>query len=127
MPAKKAVAKTAAAPAKKAVAATDTAPKAVKAEKRKGIKVGDPQELRPKDLPLVVEPESGKWENEAQEAFAKILNAYAYRNPAKWESKKETLLDQLEELATNPGKFGLFSGSAAGAANLNYKNHLIEK
>lgn len=52
-----------------------------------GIVVGDPQTLRPVDLPLVVTlPGSA---SKAQQAYAKILNAYAYKNPTKWADKKD--------------------------------------
>lgn len=104
------------------------------------IKVADPQVLRPVDLPLVVEPTSGKWENAAQEEFAAIVNAYAYKNPAKFAVKKNDttvqtangpkvipgLISQLRELATNPEKLALFKGLQDPANNkLSYTDKRI--
>lgn len=60
--------------------------------------VEDPELLRPKELPLVIKPTKGEWENEEQAEFAKVLNGYAYRNPVKWKKKKALLLAQLREL-----------------------------
>lgn len=68
----------------------------------KGITIKDPQVLRPKELPLVITPDNGKWENEAQAEFAANLNAYAYKNTVKWERKKAVLLSQLEEIGKDP-------------------------
>lgn len=84
-----------------------------------GIIVGDPQELRPVELPLVVKPESGSWENEAQEEYARTLNGYAYKNPAKWEQKKDTLIAQLAEIGKDPSKIVLYRGNDT---RLIYKN-----
>ncbi len=51
-----------------------------------GIEVGSPLDLRPTVLPLVVKlPEDA---SKAQIEYAKVLNAYAYQNPAKFEAKK---------------------------------------
>lgn len=72
----------------------DSADTAASAKKGKtetvgGVEIGDPQELRPVDLPLVVKPaKGGEWKNEAQARFAATLNAYAYKNPKKWAEKK---------------------------------------
>jgi hypothetical protein len=64
------------------------------------IVVNDPQILRPKVLPLVIElPASA---SVAQVEFAKILNAYAYKNPEKWAIKKEKLLAELKTLKNAP-------------------------
>lgn len=56
-------------------------------EKSDEIIVNDPQILRPKDLPLVVILPEGA--SKAQIEFAKVLNAYAYKNPEKWAIKKD--------------------------------------
>lgn len=90
------------------------------------IEVGDPQVLRPRELPLVVKPADGaEWQNDAQERFAGFLNAYAYKNPEKWEKKKEALVDQLKELGKNPGLLSVLTGGEE--QNLNYKNHITQK
>ena len=71
-----------------------------------GIEVDSPLDLRPTELPLVVKlPEDA---SKAQIAFAKVLNGYAYKNPAKFEAKKDDkivngvvvkgFLTQLKEL-----------------------------
>jgi hypothetical protein len=69
--------------------------KAVKAtvtDDSQGIEVGSPLDLRPTELPLVVKlPEDA---SEAQIAYAKTLNAYAYKNPAKFEEKKNDRIVQ---------------------------------
>lgn len=52
-----------------------------------GIVVKDPMDLRPKELPLVIELPAGA--SLAQQAFSKVLNAYAYKNPEKWAKKKD--------------------------------------
>lgn len=64
---------------------------------KSGIEVGDPMDLRPKKLPLVVKvPENA---SSAQKEYAKVLNAYAYTNPDKWAKKKAILVKRLEMLA----------------------------
>lgn len=48
--------------------------------------MGSPLDLRPTVLPLVVKlPEDA---SKAQIEYAKVLNAYAYQNPAKFEAKR---------------------------------------
>jgi len=89
-----------------------------------GIEVGDPQILRPKELPLVVTPTSGKWENDAQAEYAATLNAYAYKNPEKWAIKKDVLVAQLTEIGKNPKTIEKFRGIRG---NVSFKNQLIEK
>jgi hypothetical protein len=64
------------------------------------IVVGDPQLLRPSELPLVVKLPEGA--SEAQIEYAKKLNAYAYQNPKKWEQKKDALIEKLKSLKTAP-------------------------
>jgi hypothetical protein len=92
------------------------------------FEVADPQELRPKELPLVIKPVGGKWANDAQAEFAKVLNGYAYKNPEKWATKKVALLAQLKELETNPALLNILSGNFDGSmAKVGYKNKLIEE
>lgn len=70
---------------------------AAKAGPASDIEVGEPVDIRPKNLPLVIKlPASA---SSAQREFAKILNGYAYQNLEKWNAKKSTLLKQLECLA----------------------------
>jgi len=95
-----------------------------KTEKSDGIIVGDPQLLRPTELPLVVKPESGEWANEAQAELAKVINAYAYKDPVKFAVKKETLITQLKDLGKNPENIVKLRGNKS--ENLSYKNKLIE-
>ena len=75
------------------------------------IIVRDPLELRPVELPLVITLPEGA--SEAQVAFAKVLNAYAYKNPQKWATKKDDftntagqvvkgLISQLKDLKNAP-------------------------
>lgn len=77
----------------------------VPAEEQEGVEVGDPEELQPKTLPLVVTPkggakddECGGWNNASAFSFSKVINAYAYKNKKKWKKKKNTLIAQLVEL-----------------------------
>ena len=93
-----------------------------------GIVVGDPLLLRPVELPLVVKPadEEVGWANDAQAEYANILNAYAYKNPKKWEIKKDVLLKQLVGLAKDPSKLSVYTGIAADEGRLSYKNRVIE-
>lgn len=104
-----------------------------------GIEVGNPQLLRPVELPLVVKPEDGgEWKNEAQAEYAKIVNAYAYKNKRKWSenqrdskgkeipnsSKKVTLVARLIEIGENPAAIAKYRGHLG---NLSFKNKLIEQ
>ena len=65
-----------------------------------GIKVGDPNQFRPKILPLIVVLPEGA--SKAQIERAKVLNGYAYQFPDKWEIEKEKHLRDLEALADAP-------------------------
>ena len=88
------------------------------------IEVGDPQVLRPVDLPLVVKPaDGGEWENEAQAEFARVLNGYAYKNPAKWEAKKAVLVEQLKALGKNPSSIVTLRGNDS---RLKFKNKALQ-
>jgi len=94
------------------------------------IIVGDPEVLRPVELPLVVKPKDGTWKNEAQTRYAKYLNAYAYKNPKKWSKKKTVLIQRLKEIGENPESIFILEGGEfeqSSNGSLNYKNHLIEK
>jgi len=80
------------------------------ADDSQGIEVGSPMDLRPTELPLVVKLPADA--SEAQIAYAKTLNGYAYKNPAKFEAKKNDrivngvlvkgLITKLKELKDAP-------------------------
>lgn len=91
-----------------------------------GMIVGDPEALRPKELPLVIKPEGDAWANPAQEEFAKILNAYAYRNVEKWAGKKHALLTQLADLAEHPELLAKYMGTSSDAKKIKYKDQRIQ-
>tara|TARA_R110000868_G_scaffold387646_1_gene656283 strand:+ start:7027 stop:7383 length:357 start_codon:yes stop_codon:yes gene_type:complete len=87
--------------------------KAVKAtveDDSQGIEVGTPMDLRPTELPLVIKLPADA--SEAQIAYAKTLNGYAYKNPTKFEEKKNDrivngtlvkgLITKLKELKNAP-------------------------
>jgi len=88
--------------------------------------VSDPSIVRPKELPLIITPNSGKWANSAQAEFAQTLNGYAYKNPEKWELKKDALLKQLSELGKNPSALNVITGNGATSGKLKYGNQLIQ-
>ena len=92
-----------------------------------GIVVESPLELRPRDLPFIVKPKSGSWKNEAQAEYAGFLNGYAYKNPEKWEVKKEVLLKKLVKIGDNPKLVNLYKGAPEGgdAEKLTYTNNLL--
>lgn len=86
------------------------------------FEVKDPEILRPKDLPFVITPKSGGWNNPEQAKFAAVLNAYAYKNPGKWQEKKDMLLAQLTRIGENPSALGEISGRDT---RLEFKNQLV--
>jgi hypothetical protein len=89
--------------------------------------VAEPLIIKPQDLPLVVKPSAGKqWANEAQAEYAKTLNGYAYKNPAKWEAKKGKLLKNLTRLATEPSYINFLRGAEEANKSLTYGNKLME-
>lgn len=91
------------------------------------ITIDDPEILRPKELPFVVKPPKAGWANGAQAEYARVLNAYAYSNPAKFKAKKETLVKNLKALAENPGLLNVLIGDASGGtSNLSFKNHITQ-
>lgn len=75
-----------------------------------GIEINNPMDIRPTELPLVVKLPADA--SNAQIAFAKTLNGYAYKNPEKWNSKKDDkvvngvlvkgLVTRLKELKNAP-------------------------
>lgn len=72
----------------------------MKKEKVSEIKINDINDIRPIELPLVVElPEDA---SEAQVEFAKTINAYAYQNRHKWDTKKDALIKKLVSLKDAP-------------------------
>lgn len=77
------------------------------------IEVGEPLDLRPKNLPLVIKLPKGA--SEAQIAYAEVLNSYAYVNPTKWKAKKDSLIKRLELLAETEILAGNSSLSIAGS------------
>jgi hypothetical protein len=88
--------------------------------------VAEPQIVKPQDLPLVVTPPKEGWANDAQAEFARTVNAYAYKNPKKWDKKKDELLGQLEALATDPGLINAIRGAEDENTRLTYSNKLME-
>lgn len=85
--------------------------------------VKDPQVLRPQELPLVIEPNDGKWKNKEQAEFATVLNAYAYKNSEKWKKKREVLLKRLAEIGKNPDAIIKYRGNRD---KVSFKNKLFE-
>lgn len=75
--------------------------KEIEAEtENQGIEIGSPLDIRPKSLPLVIKLPEGA--SLAQIEYAKTLNGYAYKNPEKWEKKKDALIAKLLELKNAP-------------------------
>ncbi len=98
-----------------------------KPKKVGGVVVGDPELLRPTELPLVVKPESGEWENTEQAEFAKTLNGYAYKNSKKWKERKDVLVKQLIEIGKNPDLYYVLSGKRKGEpGKLTFSNKLLD-
>lgn len=89
--------------------------------------VGDPQILRPTELPLVIKPPVGQdWLNPEQAEYAKILNAAAYANK-NWPKVKDVEIARLVEIGTDPEKFYGYTGTAKDEVpSLTYKNKLLE-
>lgn len=106
------------------------------------ISVSDPEIARPRELPLIVKPANGgEWKNKEQAEYAKVVNAYAYKNPDKWKavisyegkfagkSKKDVLIARLAEIGENPRMLQVYSPQerdAEGKAKLQYRNKLME-
>lgn len=87
-----------------------------------GITVGNPEALRPKELPLVITPDNGSWKNDAQAEYAAYLNAYAYKNAKKWEKKKAALLKRLVEIGNDPEAIVKYRGNVG---RVTFKNELF--
>lgn len=98
------------------------------ADSHDDIEVGDPQLLRPADLPLVVKPANGgTWKNDEQAAYATTLNAAAYSFPQRWAEVKDVEIARLKEIGTNPDRFYFYTGTQKGATGVvSYKNKLID-
>jgi hypothetical protein len=89
--------------------------------------VAEPFIMKPQDLPLVVKPGAGKeWVNAEQAEYAKTLNGYAYKNPAKWQLKKVKLLKNLTRLSTDPGYINFLRGAEPENVKLTYSNKLMQ-
>lgn len=90
------------------------------------VQVGSAEALKPVELPLVVTPAKGVTFNAAQTEYAKTLNGYAYKNPAKWAKKRAKLIANLNELGTNPEKLASLKGEADSVApKLKYEDKRI--
>lgn len=98
------------------------------AESDDDIEVGDPQLLRPSELPLVIKPaQGGEWKNEEQAMYAATLNAAAYSFPDRWNEVKDVEIARLKEIGTNPDRFYFYTGTQKGASGtVSYKNKLID-
>lgn len=92
------------------------------------IEVGDPQLLRPSELPLVIKPANGgEWKNEEQALYAATLNASAYSFPERWKEVKDIEIARLKEIGTNPDRYYHYTGTQKGATStVSYKNKLID-
>lgn len=92
------------------------------------IEVGDPQLLRPADLPLVIKPAGGgSWKNDEQAAYAATLNAAAYSFPQRWAEVKDVEVARLKEIGTNPDRYYFYTGTQKGATGVvSYKNKLLD-
>lgn len=93
-------------------------------ETSSGFSVKDPEVIMPKELPLIITPDSGSWANEAQAEYARTLNGYAYKNPEKWKVKKEVLLKALEDMATDPSVLIRKRGNIDPNKRVEYGNKL---
>ena len=65
-----------------------------------GIEINMPNIQKVQELPLVVKlPEDA---SNAQIAYAKVINAYAYQNPRKFAMKKDAMIKTLLSLKNAP-------------------------
>lgn len=98
------------------------------ADSHDDIEVGDPQLLRPAELPLVIKPANGgTWKNDEQAQYAATLNAAAYAFPQRWAEVKDVEIARLKEIGTNPDRFYFYTGTQKGAlGSVSYKNKLID-
>lgn len=96
-----------------------------KTETIQGIEVGDPEILRPRELPLVIKVPKGGWKNDEQAEYAKVLNGYAYKNAKKWKKKKNLLIARLVEIGKDPELLAVFKGEVDPDSNkLEYGSQL---
>jgi hypothetical protein len=99
-------------------------------EAKKGIfevEVNDPEVLKPVELPLVIKPADGaEWQNEAQAEYARYLNAYAYKNPKKFATKKVVLIARLKEIGADPSKLHVYKGTNEEESKLTFRNQLLD-
>lgn len=98
------------------------------ADSHDDIEVGDPQLLRPAELPLVIKPaNNGTWKNDEQASYAATLNAAAYSYPERWKEVKDVEIARLKEIGINPDRFYFYTGTQKGATGVvSYKNKLID-
>lgn len=97
------------------------------ADSHDDIEVGDPQLLRPTELPLVIKPaKGGEWKNEEQAMYASTLNAAAYSFPQRWAEVKDVEIARLKEIGENPAAFYKYTGTQKGENAVTYKNKLID-
>lgn len=103
-------------------------PSAPAADSHDDIEVGDPQLLRPSELPLVIKPANGgEWKNDEQAQYAATLNAAAYAFPQRWAEVKDVEIARLKEIGANPERFYIYTGTQKGATGtVSYKNKLID-
>ncbi len=88
--------------------------------------IGDPLQIRPVDLPLVIKLAEGQsYKNPEQQLYANVLNAYAYKNPTKWATRKDVEIARLREIGDDVSKYYLYTGTQPGEQNISYKNKLI--
>lgn len=140
MAAKKAAKKTKEAPQEEVVetAEEEVEETAEETDTSSEFEVSSPEIARPKELPLVVKPKGGAWKNDEQARYAQVVNAYAYKNPEKWEnnlrdpqtgkeipdsSKKAVLLRQLSEIGENPEAVYKYMGNDG---NVQYRNEALQ-
>lgn len=67
-----------------------------------GILVRDPEDFRPKVLPLIITFPEGYNPSKEQVRLAKVFNGFAYQFPDKWKIRKDELLKQLEDAKNAP-------------------------
>lgn len=88
-----------------------------------GITVDEPEIYKPRELPLLIKPPKGGWENDAQAEYARHLSAYAYKNKVKWDKKKKYLLARLVEIGEDAEAIVKYRGNDS---KLSFKNKLIQ-
>ena len=89
-----------------------------------GMKIGKPKEIVPDSLPLILPTPKDGWKNDNQAEYARYINGYAYKNPTKWETKKEVLIARLIEIGKNPEALFKYRGHDT---KLSFGNQMIEQ